>query len=953
MILAGVSLNAIVGDNGIITNAMSAKQKQGMAALEEFLQEKYVELYEDIKKDDNRVLSLINNSNTSKYFYKPDVGALQYIVDSEGHALYLINKDNLPNEIKDGLVGGDAGNKTYSDYASLNDVYGVTTDLKVYYCSNGIDSLYGLGRDDLDNDNPLREIFPANSPLANLIGEEGKPVTADDVKSVTELVLDSNSKVTSLGDFYNLTSLKELTLDGLQLDSLNGIENCTQLDYVYFKNYSNENITIKDYSALSGVKNLTYLYLFMSCDKQINDLCEGIKNAEFSKLNYLGIFGLVNNNVMIWDTNNRIGDSKNNKLTNITPLSKLSDITKKAVNYLWLNNNNIIDISSLENFSNVKMLQLENNAIKSFNGLQNMKTLEYLFGYNNNLGADETNEVNETSDSLSYLKNFEKIYYIDIINNEGLKNVSYLSGLSSLRYLYLAACKNIQTTEIVKLKSIFKNCINYSFDSKYSLAMTEDSVTKLDISSQTISKNEFEGLTSCTKLKILNMKNTKIINNETTEELSSGDINELFNRIIPNFSELTQLSLYGFSNLTDIRFLKNLSKMERLDLRNTGILTGQKNSSDEYIGLENVNELTKIKQLGVNNSGTDLSKIQKCLNRLTNEENSTTADIFGKWSWGLTCNNTSVWKTLGNCSELEHLYIRTESEGYVDKSLELDLTSCSKLSDIQCWFFKIKSLKIPTNCTFLLQEGCDDMKIVFSENSKLTTLLLRARDMNIRNLEETFKTLNFCKKLENLTIFGYNIPVNVSNIVENNSLDTLTVGNYSWQVWDGQKGLEYLSVLSEITSLKNLVYTGDNNGTTSLDFISDFLNLNTLNVSDTEVSDISGISNLTNLTTINMYNNKFSDISALENMTSCTSLNLSGNKISNVSPLRNMKLLTTLNLENNAIYDFANGQSNLEVLANLNPSKGGSLTKLLLSGNNITDFSKVSNLTWKDGKSGF
>ena len=41
LILAGVSLNATIGDNGIITQAQNAKYTQGIATLEEYLQEKF------------------------------------------------------------------------------------------------------------------------------------------------------------------------------------------------------------------------------------------------------------------------------------------------------------------------------------------------------------------------------------------------------------------------------------------------------------------------------------------------------------------------------------------------------------------------------------------------------------------------------------------------------------------------------------------------------------------------------------------------------------------------------------------------------------------------------------------------------------------------------------------------------------------------------------------------
>ena len=41
LILAGVSLNAIIGDNGIITKAMSAKKLNSIAILQEYLQMEY------------------------------------------------------------------------------------------------------------------------------------------------------------------------------------------------------------------------------------------------------------------------------------------------------------------------------------------------------------------------------------------------------------------------------------------------------------------------------------------------------------------------------------------------------------------------------------------------------------------------------------------------------------------------------------------------------------------------------------------------------------------------------------------------------------------------------------------------------------------------------------------------------------------------------------------------
>ena len=182
---------------------MSAKQKQGMAALEEFLQQKYVEIYNDVEENDNinKVEELMNINKYSVFFYIPSnegIGGLRYVVDSEGHALYLIKKANLPEEIKEGLVGGDAGEGTYNDYVGLNDVYGVTTNLKVYYCSGGLDTLQGLARENLDNDNPRREVFSKDAPMSKLLSkydiDKDGVISAEETKSVKNLELDNDSR---------------------------------------------------------------------------------------------------------------------------------------------------------------------------------------------------------------------------------------------------------------------------------------------------------------------------------------------------------------------------------------------------------------------------------------------------------------------------------------------------------------------------------------------------------------------------------------------------------------------------------------------------------------------------------------------------------------------------------------------------------------------------------------
>ena len=117
-----------------------------MAALEEFLQEKYVENFENMESSDNSKTPVENMIDLySEWFYR--TGSNYYVLkdytykDEEGNTksdlikVRLIRKKNLPKEIQESLVGGDAkglDGKEDSDYGydNLKDVYGVTRRFK-------------------------------------------------------------------------------------------------------------------------------------------------------------------------------------------------------------------------------------------------------------------------------------------------------------------------------------------------------------------------------------------------------------------------------------------------------------------------------------------------------------------------------------------------------------------------------------------------------------------------------------------------------------------------------------------------------------------------------------------------------------------------------------------------------------------------------------------------------
>lgn len=69
--------------------------------MEEYFNNYYIEHYEEMTGDENKVLTL--TTKQPNWFYIPaneGIGNLRYVIDSDGHALYLIKKSGLPEEIK-------------------------------------------------------------------------------------------------------------------------------------------------------------------------------------------------------------------------------------------------------------------------------------------------------------------------------------------------------------------------------------------------------------------------------------------------------------------------------------------------------------------------------------------------------------------------------------------------------------------------------------------------------------------------------------------------------------------------------------------------------------------------------------------------------------------------------------------------------------------------------------
>ena len=923
LILAGVSLNATIGDNGIITQAQNATYMQSIAVLEEYFNNYYVEHYEDIsKKDESKVLTL--TTMQPSWFYIPaneGVGGLRYIVDSEGHVLYLIKKTGLPEEIKNQIKGGEAGEGTYADYSKLNDVYGLTSDLKVYYCSNGTDSIMGKTLEELDADNPRREVFKLadNSDIYNLLkdfdntdGVSDGVLTSEEVKSVTKLKINATSNITDFSMFYNLVSLRELIIESKTLNNLVGIENCPQLNYVYFKSS-----VIADYSSLSKVNKLKYLYLYNIDDNELATLCNVIKDAQLSNLEYFAIAG-NESSISEVEVINRVYNGKTTKtVTNLFPLSILSNTTKKAIKYLSIQCNNISgSLDEISEFTNVILVRCEYNNLTSLDGLANMNQLTYLCVQGNKIGTinngdgTTTGESTATGTSISSLANKKALYKVNLKDNVNLANVNYFKYDIALKYLYLSGCSTTMNVNVISDRIIACGS-NYSLPVKF-LTGTVYNVAEYYAPANVTYEELYSDLYGNTTITHLNLEGCTKLNNTQ------------FNTILSSMKQLKYLTLKDNATLTSIDFVSSdgVTQLIELDLRNTGV-KGENS-------LINLNENAKsLKTLRVSN-GSGFAKIVDTINRLR------TGAEYCYWSaydmGGLNCDNVETLKELEKLENLQYLYGSNGSNCIGDSTVVLDLRN-TKIKDIHLAYV-IANIYLPSTIeSCYLQDG--GIPIVSEKSEKLVELCNNFPRQDMIKKEEYFKSLKNAQNLKTLSL------IRLYNLNFKSLADYI---NYELP------NVEYLNLSGYQENFTNS-YLKDLNG------IEKFKNLKSLAINYTDKPlDIEALKNCDKIEIIRLTYCHLQNIESLKELKNLQNLNLSNNNISNLKPLENLKNLAELNLENNAISDTAtytdtDGSvktvNNINILANLN--KNGKLEKLYLKGNdNIVNWSPLTSLTWTE-----
>ena len=432
-----------------------------------------------------------------------------------------------------------------------------------------------------------------------------------------------------------------------------------------------------------------------------------------------------------------------------------------------------------------------------------------------------------------------------------------------------------------------------------------------------------------------------------------GDVENSVSNIsdLQYFPNATGVELGEFNNVSDFSPLSHLKNLTSLKI---SLYNGKKDLSSlpQMDSVKNFTLNASTYFPRVNNQISDLSFISKMPNLETLELEGDIAVSNLSFLSGLTKLKKIILKKvspelsdltpLKSMSNLEELSIESPSK-ISDISPLSELTSLKKLNLYSASISDISALKNLTNLTEF--ELGNNIKVsdlsIFSGLTKLTKL-------NI-NVADNVKSLDAIKNLTSLKI----IAIGGSRLSDLSGLRNLT--NLTELYISAADNVKSLNDISNLTSLETLQIVGSK--ISSLSGLRNLTNLTNLNIKATDkVTSLNDISNLTSLKSLTIDGSRISDLSPLSGLSKLNGLYIGVADGADVSKLSNMSDLQYASLEYGKVVNLSSlnnisGLKTLDVKAaddvtSLRPiSKLTNLSKLHISGSNISDISALANFT--------
>lgn len=243
---------------------------------------------------------------------------------------------------------------------------------------------------------------------------------------------------------------------------------------------------------------------------------------------------------------------------NITDLSGLQLFLNKGIEWIYLDWNNISDMSILSSFSTLTKISASGNQVTDISFLQNLKNLQNI-NFNNNKITN-----------IDCLKNLANLKYVYLDNNQ-IQNISGLSNLNNLREISIAGNKITDAGLLTNLESVENIDISRNNIASISNFSNNATIQKINLNyNQLVS---LQGIENITNLEILSASNNKI-----TDISYLKNLNKLYNLNL-NKNEINDISVFtdnsvieylylDANHILDTNSLENLSNISRLTIYN-------------------------------------------------------------------------------------------------------------------------------------------------------------------------------------------------------------------------------------------------------------------------------------------------------------------------------------------------------------------------------------------------
>ena len=564
LILAGVSIAMLTGDNGILNQANDSKIETAVGTVKEQIKSSQGEKI--IQEEKVTPETLLSEGKARR--------TVQLGENDKYYMYYALKENSL-----EGMQGLGKG-----DLTSLKDVFLIDDDLNVrYIASNGKEYGDQISKKILEDETEIRfSSKEFGEYISKISGVAEGEMKFKWMKNQTHLSLYSID-LNSLEDLIFFPNLTSIEMGNMHLESLNGIENCSKL-----KEFQVVDVKVKNYKALSLLKNIERVYIQGLVS--LEDIVDNIK--EFDKLQKLTIysaqledFDLLKELKSIENLNslnlgvNKIKDVnflkdfknltsldlRNNLITDITPLKSLTKLTT-----LNLTTNNIKDITPLAENKELMYLSLKGNpqiegdrSKYSEEGIKALDEISKILERNGSISLD-SNQLglfnNYKNIDLSYqnltnleiLDGFNQLVGLNLNTNkltlEDKRSQEILSNMINLEFLYLQSNPLIDISAINNLKNL--KILYIEGNDNVNLAQIEDIISNL--SNLRLSTEALKTIENCSAEKINKLR---IDNSSNVTEIP--DLSKFYNLQVLSMISLTKVK--DFSNISNIASLKNLS----------------------------------------------------------------------------------------------------------------------------------------------------------------------------------------------------------------------------------------------------------------------------------------------------------------------------------------------------------------------------------------------------------